>query len=126
MADDSTAGLGTMLAFLSQNQNQGPQGIPQMPNVPNMQVNLPEMNTPQGYQGGGLFKGILGNVASSYIAHKFKSYQDKQDAEETGQVLSDQIGAHKKLYKDGSGMRNYLDTMDQLAHKKLQLLLSLL
>jgi len=117
MADDNTAGLGTMLAFLSQNKNQGQQGMPQLPNIPNMQLPDTSVQMPQN-QGSGLLKGILGNVASSYIAHKFKSYQDKQDAEETGQVLSDQIGAHKKLYKDGSGMRNYLDTMDQLANKK--------
>ena len=93
MADDSTAGLGTMLAFLSQNQNQGPQGIPQMPNVPNMQVNLPEMNTPQGYQGGGLFKGILGNLASSYISNKFSKYQDKQEAEELAVAYSPVVKA---------------------------------
>ena len=63
-----------------------------MPEVPDMRVAMPSANQLMNQsmanaeasrsQSGGLFKGILGNLASSYISNKFSKYQDKQDAED--------------------------------------------
>jgi hypothetical protein len=67
---------------------------------------------------GGILKGILGNLASSYLSNKFKNYQQTKDAELNGQVLSDQISVHKELYPKDSSSRHLLDTLQSLSNKK--------
>lgn len=116
---DNTRGLATMLAFLSQNQNRGQTGIPQLPPAPNMQLPDTSVQAPQ-QGGGGVLKGILGNLASSYLSNKLEKYQQKQATQELVDAYKPAIDAQYEsetnpdIKKHLGGLRALINTKNPL------------
>ena len=80
---DNMEGLGTMLSFLGQGSNAGgADPLPdQSPPAGFFQQSQPAQAPQPG--GSGVLKGIIGNLASSYISNKLQTHMDKQAAKET-------------------------------------------
>jgi hypothetical protein len=121
---EANQSLAQMLPTLGLPQQQ--RGFAPMPEVPDMRVAMPSANQLMNQsmsnaeasrsQSGGLLKGILGNLASSYISNTFKKHQDNQDAKESGDVLSTGIREHAATLPEDSPIRKALNTISNMPH----------
>jgi soluble cytochrome b562 len=112
MAQDNTAGLGTMLSFLGQGADAGDVS-PAAVALP--QINLPEINLPnQQRQGSGVLGSLLGNLASAYVGNKLQTHMDNEAAKEQGASLKPIIDEHRKALPGNSPQAAYLDRVSKL------------
>jgi hypothetical protein len=109
---DNTAGLATMLSFLQQGSNPGE--ADKLPEI-RPPAGLPEINLPDHRpQGGGVLKGILGNLVSGYVGNKLQNYMDDENALKQGKSLSPLIDEHLKNIPKNSPQYAYVNRMNNL------------
>jgi hypothetical protein len=111
MAQDNTASLGTMLSFLGQGADAGDVSPAQV-SMP--QINLPSAKTEAPQQGGGLLKGVLGNLLSSYVGDKLQTHMDNAAAKEESKAMLPVVEEQLKAMPVGSPYATFLATTKRM------------
>ncbi len=111
---DNMEGLGTMLSFLGQGSNAG--GAEPLPDSGPPSGFFQQPQAPQAQQpgGSGILKGILGNLASSYVTNKLQTHMDNADAKEQGAQLSGVITEQLKATPKDSPFHEFLTNNKRL------------